>query len=302
MVKTRFQPAPTAGHHTRVGDGLITVIGSSYDRRREVETILVIFRATALILTAATIYLLWVVVDFLLLPIVGYRLRWHNFMIRNWGQLVAKILGLSIEVRGEPPRPPFFLVSNHLSYIDIIAYAACLGCLFVGKNEIRSWPFIGWIARSIGTIFIERANFQDLPRVIRLINKRLDDGLGIVLFAEGTSTKGDKVLPFNPALLEPAVRGNYPVSYASISYRTPPDEIPAHISVCWWEDITLLSHAARLLKLPKFSAVLTFGSHAIQADNRKTLAKSLWVAVNDQFIPVVEPSSDDHEPQRRRER
>jgi Acyltransferase len=154
---------------------------------------------------------------------------------------------------------------------------------------------IGWIERTIGTIFIDRTNFQDIPRVIRVINKNLDNGFGIVLFAEGTSTKGDKVLPFSPALLEPAARGNYPVSYASISYRTPPDEKPAHLAICWWEEITFVSHARRLLELRKFDAVLTFGSHAIQADDRKVLARSLWVAVNDQFIPVVEPSSVDHE-------
>jgi 1-acyl-sn-glycerol-3-phosphate acyltransferase len=254
----------------------------------------VIYRSALLILTAAAIYILWAIGNFMLLPLMESRRRWLIFMIKNWAKLVARVVGMSIEVKGEPPRPPFFLVSNHLSYIDIIAYAARLGSLFVAKREIGSWPFIGWIAQSIGTIFIDRTNFQDIPRVISLINRNLDSGFGLVLFAEGTSTKGDRVLPFNPALLEPAARGNYPVSYASISYRTPPDEKPAHLAVCWWDNISFLSHAGALLKMRKFDAVLTFGSHAIQADDRKTLARSLWVAVNNQFIPVVEPSSVDH--------
>jgi 1-acyl-sn-glycerol-3-phosphate acyltransferase len=250
-------------------------------------------RAAALVITAGVIYLIWSVGTILLLPFREKNRRWRIFAIRNWGKLTARIVGVSIRVDGEPPEPPYFLVSNHLSYIDVVVYAASLGSLFVAKREIASWLFIGWVARTIGTIFIDRRSYQDIPRVLGLINKNLDQGFGIVLFAEGTSTRGDKVLPFNPALLEPAARGNYPVSYASISYRTPADETPAHIAVCWWDDISFPVHAGRLLRLRRFDAVLTFGSHAIQADDRKTLARSLWVAVNEQFIPVVEPSSVD---------
>jgi 1-acyl-sn-glycerol-3-phosphate acyltransferase len=259
------------------------------------RTLRITARAAGLAVTAAVIYPIWLLGSILLLPFRERRRRWRIFVIRNWARLLAKIVGVSIRVKGVPPHPPFFLVSNHLSYIDVIVYAATLGSLFVAKREIASWPIIGRIARTIGTIFIDRRSFHDIPRVIGMIDKNLCRGFGIVLFAEGTSTKGDKVLPFSPALLEPAARGNYPVFYATITYRTPADEMPAHIVVCWWDDKPFLSHALRLLSLRKFDAVLDFGTQALQAYDRKTLAKNLWVAVNDQFIPVVKPQSADHE-------
>jgi hypothetical protein len=95
-------------------------------------------------------------------------------------------------------------------------------------------------------------------------------------------------LPFHASLLDPAAKANYPVSYATISYRSEPDEAPAYLAVNWWDDVTFGQHARELLKLSRFEAVIIFGSHAIRSDDRKALAKSLWIAVDDQFIPMVD--------------
>jgi 1-acyl-sn-glycerol-3-phosphate acyltransferase len=254
------------------------------------KTLRVIIRIILLSLMTITLYIPWLIGKYLLLPFSGVRREWRKVIVCGWARLAAKIIGMRIIIEGNPPRPPFFLVCNHLSYIDIIVVSAYLNCVFVAKREIENWPAFGLLSRSIGTIFIDRSSFQDIPRVIGLINQTLDQGLGVVLFPEGTSGMGDKVMHFSPALLEPAARGSYPVSYASISYSAPADRPPAYQTVCWWGEVTFLQHAGRLLKERTFDATLTFGSEAIQADDRKALARSLWNAVNDQFIPVVESS------------
>ncbi|MBS1786947.1 MAG: 1-acyl-sn-glycerol-3-phosphate acyltransferase [Acidobacteria bacterium] len=197
---------------------------------------------------------------------------------------------MRVHVEGNPPDPPFFLVANHLSYVDIILLASRLECTFIAKNDIAAWPGMGWLARSIGTIFIDRKNFQDIPRVIELIDETLAKGQGVILFPEGTSTMGESVMPFSPALLEPAARAAYPVSYAALRYETPPTEPPAHAAVCWWGDMDFVPHFLKLLMVSNFDATIVFGEDAIQADDRKLLAKALWSAVNQRFEPVVNHS------------
>lgn len=247
-------------------------------------------RLAALIVVTILLQTMWLVGKTLLPRFSRARRLLRKFILNSWARSLALIIGMRINIIGEPPQPPFFLVANHLSYVDILAIASHLECVFIAKGEIEKWPGMGWLASSIGTIFINRKNFQDIPRVIGLINESLDEGLGVMLFPEGTSTMGDRLMPFSPALLEPAARSAYPVSYAAISYRTPDNEPPAHIAVCWWGDMDFVPHLIKLLLLSGFEATVVYGEDAIQADDRKILARSLWNAVNDHFVPVVEPT------------
>ena len=98
-------------------------------------------------------------------------------------------------VEGRPPEPPFFLVTNHLSYVDIPVIGSQVGAIFIAKSEISSWPAVGFMCRSINTIFIDRTLRRDLSRVMREIDREMEHGMGVVLFGEGTSSKGATVLP-----------------------------------------------------------------------------------------------------------
>ena len=211
-------------------------------------------------------------------------------MLNHWSRMVAAILGMRMETRGSPPTAPFFLVSNHVSYTDIILIAAQLPAVFVAKSEVAGWPLIGGICRSVDTLFIDRQNKRDIPRVMDEIESILRDGRGVVIFPEGTSTSGDSVLRFKPSLLEIAARAGIPVSHACVHYETAPGSEPARTSVCWWGGAGFAEHILKLVRLPWFRARLTFGEEPVQAADRKELASRLHAAVSGNFEPMHDGS------------
>lgn len=206
---------------------------------------------------------------------VRARLR----LFRLWSRLMLRLLGARVETTGVPPRPSFFLVSNHHGYVDIAVLASRVEAVFVSRDDVSRWPVFGWLSRAVGTLYVDREMKRDLPRVAAAMEKALGEGIGIVLFPEGTSTGGPEPLPFRPSLLEPAVRLGMPVHWAALSYRTGAALPPAADAVCWWSDMAFVPHLLRLLRLPGFEARIVFGEAPFVDADRKRLARSLEGAV-----------------------
>ncbi len=244
-------------------------------------------RLAALCLVTCVMYLALLAGLALTLPFRRLRIRWRGLMLRQWARATASLLRIKVASSGVAPRAPFFLVSNHLSYVDVVVFASRLDCAFIAKREVASWPVVGLLCRSVGTIFIDRGNRRSLLKVNAEVERAFRDGRGVVLFAEGTSTPGAEVLPFKPSLLEPAARAGFAVSYAAISYRTTESQAPAHLAVCWWGGMTFTGHLYRLARLSEIGATLAFGASAICDADRKRLARRLRAGVRREFIPVV---------------
>jgi 1-acyl-sn-glycerol-3-phosphate acyltransferase len=232
----------------------------------------------------------------LLLPLPRLRRRGRNALYHAWSRACMRILGGRLRVEGEPPAAPFFLVSNHLSYVDVLVLASCLDGFFVAKAEIRHWPLFGMLSRTVGTLFIDRELRRDVVRVNALIEQVLDSGYGIILFPEGTSTQGYEVAAFRSALLDYPARRGMPVHVAALHYRTPAGEIPAHLGLSWWGDAQFLAHAKQLLGIRSFEATLRFAPHPVASSDRKELAEAARRAVIEIFEPVVEPAARASEP------
>ena len=208
-------------------------------------------------------------------------------VLRRWGRASLAILGCRVTVRGEPPKEPFLLISNHLSYIDIFLLAALAPGRFVSKAEIRDWPLAGAMCRTADTIFVDRGRRRDVTRVSDQIAEALAAGDPVILFPEGTSTPGNAVAPLKPSLLAPAAGQKLPVHWAVVRYETPPDETPAFLSVAWWGNMAMTPHAPELLQLRRIDAEVAFGGEPLSSTDRKVLARQLRETMEGSFRPMV---------------
>jgi 1-acyl-sn-glycerol-3-phosphate acyltransferase len=187
----------------------------------------------------------------------------------QWSQdasrMVLGALGIHGEVIGQPPSEGL-VVSNHLSYLDILIIASAMPCFFVAKMEIGRWPFFGEAAHSNGTIFLDRSSLASATSVADQMVERLKLPIPVLLFPEGTSTDGSEVLPFHSRLIDPATSTGRPITAAAVSYFI--DGGVEERELCWFGDTEFLPHLIKALDTPGFSAMVQFGEPQIYPDRR----------------------------------
>ncbi len=198
---------------------------------------------------------------------------------------------LTVELKPEGSAPQSgLLVSNHVSFADILVLGSISPTVFVSKSEVAHWPVIGSIAAAAGTIFIQRQRRTDVARANLALHRTIEAGLLVTLFPEGTSSDGQQVLPFQPSLLQPAIETRAPVTPAFLQYRDPlgqrVDEVAyfgdRHLQDCLWA----------LVQRRQTTACIRFGSPAIPDGDRKSLALSLHSEVRSlcsQLSPIPSP-------------
>ncbi len=248
----------------------------------------VLFRGARLAGVTLTWYLLLLAGWLALLPLsqrARRQARWRQRVLRRWSGAVCRALAVEVELAGPAPREPCFLVANHLGYLDIVVLGSALDTLFVSRADVADWPVIGHLASCGGTLFLERSRKRTLLDVNRRIAAALSAGSGVVVFPEGTSSGGERVLPFRPSLLAPAAELGLPVRYAALSYTTLAPDPPASEAVCWWRDMPFGPHVLGLLGLSGVRARVAFGAETVRSSDRKELAQKLWQGVSVAITP-----------------
>lgn len=214
---------------------------------------------------------------------------WRNLFMKTWSYGMSKILNLHIQTIGTPPKAPFFLVSNHLSYVDIVPLFLNLKCTFVAKKEVRSWPVLGFMVKSVGVIFIDRTRNRDITRVNKVLSNSLNKHQGMIVFPEGTTSAGTHILPFRASLLHFPASKKIPVHYCSIRYETDQKNGDKHaeVSVCFYgarEPIHV--HLFKLASNRRIDCTIRFGDEPVESADRKELTDKLHEKIDEIFVPM----------------
>jgi 1-acyl-sn-glycerol-3-phosphate acyltransferase len=189
------------------------------------------------------------------------RAQWAQQTCRG----ILKGAGIRYSVEGQPPTAGL-VVSNHLSYLDILILSAAMPCFFVAKIEIGGWPFFGKAARMGGTIFLDRSSRKSATSVSEQMSERFKLLIPVLLFPEGTSGDGERLLRFHARLIDPATSAGVPITAAAVRY-VPEDGTPER-ELCWYGDALFAPHLAKVLGMAGFSAKVRFGQPHIYNSRR----------------------------------
>jgi 1-acyl-sn-glycerol-3-phosphate acyltransferase len=199
----------------------------------------------------------------------------------------AALKGLNVDVcvMGNFPEHGA-VISNHLSYVDIVVFAAVHPCVFVSKAEIEAWPVVGWMTTMSGTVYVARGHGGSAMKARKGMQSAVDAGLPVVFFPEGTTTNGKTLLKFHSGLLAQAMQSGAPITAAHIQYalteENEPDVTVAD-DVCYWGDVKMLPHVFKLLGLRGLKAEVRFADQPIafseSVTHRKEAAMEARAAV-----------------------
>jgi 1-acyl-sn-glycerol-3-phosphate acyltransferase len=200
------------------------------------------------------------------------RLRRRGALFSRWCRAVLKVGGIRRIARGRCPDAASLVIANHLSYLDVMILGAETPMVFVAKSEVAAWPVIGSLCAFVGTLFIDRSSRAGLPAVTNAVANLMAAGIRVMVFPEGTTTAGEQVLPFRPALLQPAVDQSAAVACVTMWYETPPGSVPAQSSVCWVGDAPFAPHVYGFLGLPSIDAHVCWSDTVMTESSRRELA------------------------------
>ncbi len=214
---------------------------------------------------------------------------------RYYSRKVLKSLGVRVTSHGTPQAGNVLVVSNHLSYLDVLALSSVNPSVFVTSVEVRDTPVLGTLCRAGGSLFVERRAFASLKEEVTAISSLLQEGFTVVLFPEGTSSSGAGILPFRKSLLDSAVTAKCQVQPLCLNYvaaNEKPLTSETRDSIFYYGDIEFFDHLKRLLALKSIDLKVTWLKllEVDEGSDRKFLAHSAREQIAAAYLPVNFPA------------
>ena len=249
----------------------------------------------SLLKSCLIIFLIFFITSFLL-PIQAFlrifKKPLSTIIPMIYHRLVLKLLSIKIIVKGNIGEDGSLIVSNHASWIDIFIISSVIKTSFVSKSEVSKWPLVSWLAKLQGTIFINRNNPKELIKTASEIHDRISKKQNVVLFPEGTSSDGNRVLPFKSSIFmlsELTDRRKLSIQPISIAYTKYNGLTMGRIErtlIAWYGDMDLLTHLYKLIRSGSFEVEITFHNRIdiSEKKSRKDIAHDCEVLVRDGFL------------------
>lgn len=246
-------------------------------------------------LRAALILLGFAALTLPLMPVQAALIRFSPSRARTfphwYHRQVCRLLGIRLHVDGSVAGDrAVLLVANHTSWLDIIVLSAAAPVSFIAKREVDSWPFVAWLARLQRTVYVDRTRRTAVGGTADEMTRRLQAGDTLVLFAEGTSSDGARVLPFRTALFASVMPAGQPAGQpaeqgAAVAVQ-PLSIVYTHIHgvpvgraerpmIGWYGDMEMAGHAWALLRAGPLDVGIKIGPPVSLASfpDRKALAR-----------------------------
>lgn len=198
----------------------------------------------------------------------------------RYHQLVCRIIGVKLNIEGDIPKRGL-LVSNHISWMDIPILSATGPVSFITKKEVASWPMFGWLAKLQGSEFVNRESRHSTGPSANRLRDRLAKGEILVLFAEGTSGNGRRLLPFKSAYFGAVENDTSSVTSVTLVYASRhglPLTQRQWSTVSWIGDQSLLPNLWHMLRQGPLSVKVIF-QHVESGGSRKDMAKAAERAI-----------------------
>ncbi|MEQ1578787.1 MAG: lysophospholipid acyltransferase family protein [Hyphomicrobium sp.] len=258
-------------------------------------------------LRAGTLLSLFLAFTVPLMPLQAVFVRtwpWAARRFPHWyHRQVCRIIGVRLTIEGDVARDePVLLISNHTSWLDIPVLSAVAPLSFVAKKEVAAWPFVSWLAKLQRTVFVDRERRTATGEAAAEITSRLGRGDAIVLFAEGTSSDGNRVLPFMSSLfgavLPPSAQAGPPSAiHASVQtiaivythHHGVPFSREQRSHVGWYGDMEMTGHAWQLLGSGPIDVTIRIGAPVPLAgfSGRKELAAASERQVRENVVRIL---------------
>jgi 1-acyl-sn-glycerol-3-phosphate acyltransferase len=219
---------------------------------------------------------------------LAFDLKLQRSIPHVYHRILCALIGVRIrEVGRRSTAAAALILSNHVSWLDICVISALAPVVFVAKSEVAGWPVLGWLAKLQRTVFINRQARHQTGAATREIAGRLRGGDAVVLFAEGTSSDGTRVLAFRSSLVGAVhhALGNtthhthvtvQPMSLAYIGFSGVPMGRSLRERVAWYGDADLMPHLLHVLSSGAVDVTVSWGeavAYDMSAD-RKAIARA----------------------------